>query len=110
MEKIGLFLTPLSKKISKNNITGVSLDSLSSVAYSDYIDNEKSDYYSKNGYSKAWLHHRGRNKHHYEYWYDNFDRGGHAHIMPFKESVEMFCDYMAAGRVYQGKDFSFKAA
>ena len=63
----------------------------------------------KNGYSKAWLHHRGRNRHHYEYWYDNFDRGGHAHIMPFKESVEMFCDYMAAGRVYQGKDFSFKA-
>lgn len=22
------------------------------------------------GYSKAWLHHKGRNKHHHEYWYD----------------------------------------
>ena len=22
------------------------------------------------GYSKAWLHHKGRNKHHYEYWID----------------------------------------
>ena len=23
------------------------------------------------GYSEAWLHHFGRNKHHYEYWYDS---------------------------------------
>ena len=22
------------------------------------------------GYSKAWMHHKGRNKHHYEYWQD----------------------------------------
>ena len=22
------------------------------------------------GYSKVWLHHKGRNKHHYEYWLD----------------------------------------
>ena len=22
------------------------------------------------GYSSAWLHHKGRNKHHYEYWID----------------------------------------
>ena len=22
------------------------------------------------GFSKAWLHHKGRNKHHYEYWID----------------------------------------
>ena len=27
----------------------------------------------ENGYSKAWLHHKGRNKHHYEYWYDYSD-------------------------------------
>lgn len=43
----------LSKKISKYDISGVSFDTLSSIAYSDYIDNEKSDYYSKNGYSNA---------------------------------------------------------
>lgn len=24
----------------------------------------------KMGYSGAWLHHKGRNKHHYEYWID----------------------------------------
>lgn len=61
----------------------------------------------KNGYSKAWLHHRGRNSHHYEYWYDNFDKCGHAIIMPYKDTVEMFCDYLAAGRTYQGKGFTF---
>ena len=26
---------------------------------------------NENGYSKAWLHHKGRNKHHFEYWYDD---------------------------------------
>ena len=25
----------------------------------------------ENGYSKAWLHHKGRNKHHWQYWYDS---------------------------------------
>ena len=28
------------------------------------------------GYSMAWMHHKGRNPHHYEYWQDNFDKGG----------------------------------
>ena len=41
----------LYKNIQKLNISGVSLDTLSSVAYSDYIDNENSDFYSKNAYS-----------------------------------------------------------
>lgn len=24
----------------------------------------------QNGYSNAWIHHKNRNKHHIEYWYD----------------------------------------
>lgn len=36
------------------------------------IDNCKKE----KGWSKAWLHHKGRNRHHYEYWQDNFDNGG----------------------------------
>jgi hypothetical protein len=60
------------------------------------------------GYSKAWLHHKGRNKHHYEYWQDNFDNGGQPLIMPYKESLEMLCDYLGAGRAYSGKDFTFE--
>ena len=29
----------------------------------------------KIGYSSSWLHHKGRNKHHYEYWIDYSSRG-----------------------------------
>lgn len=57
------------------------------------------------GYSKAWLHHKGRNKHHYEYWYD-YAAPTEAPIIPFKYFMELVCDSMAAGLVYQGKNWS----
>ena len=60
-----------------------------------------------NGYSRAWLHHKGRNKHHYEYWQDNFDNGGMPLVMPYKESLEMLCDYLGAARAYMGKSFTY---
>ena len=61
------------------------------------------------GVSKAWMHHKGRNSHHYEYWQDNFDNGGYPVKMPYKETVEMLCDYLGAGRAYMGKNFSYEA-
>lgn len=60
-----------------------------------------------NGVSKAWMHHKGRNSHHYEYWQDNFDRGGVAVQMPLYDAIEMLCDYLGAGRAYQGKNFTY---
>lgn len=34
------------------------------------------------GYSSAWLHHKGRNKHHYEYWIDyNVNAGKDGRIL-----------------------------
>ena len=61
------------------------------------------------GISYAWLHHRGRNKHHYEYWIDKLDNGGVPHKMPFKYVVEMVCDWFAACRAYEGnKDDIFQ--
>lgn len=60
-----------------------------------------------NGYSMAWFHHRGRNKHHREFWVDKFDKGTVAIRMPFKYVCEMICDWMAAGRAYMGKGFSY---
>ena len=59
------------------------------------------------GYSAAWLHHKGRNKHHYEYWFDN-SRASDRLIpvdMPTKYIIEMFCDRVAACKVYKGKDY-----
>ena len=61
------------------------------------------------GYSDAWFHHKGRNKHHYEYWMDNFDLGGENIVMPYKYFAEMVCDYLAAGCAYMGKNFSYTA-
>lgn len=63
---------------------------------------------AENGYSMAWFHHKGRNKHHYEYWVDSLDKGGIPVQMPYKYAVEMICDYLAAGRVYMGKDFTYE--
>lgn len=61
-----------------------------------------------NGYSKAWLHHKGRNSHHYEYWQDNFDKGGNPVQMPYKDALELICDYIGAGQAYMKKDFSYE--
>ncbi len=54
------------------------------------------------GYSKAWFHHRGRNKHHWEFWCDNFEKGMTACKMPYKYALEMICDFLGAGAAYGG--------
>lgn len=53
------------------------------------------------GYSEAWLHHKGHNKHHWEYWID-FGKEGEiiAYKIPWRYVVEMVCDYVAAGKTY----------
>lgn len=63
------------------------------------------------GYSSSWLHHKGRNKHHLEYWIDYGvpDRkdGKVAHKglcgmkMPIRYVVEMYIDRVAASKNYQ---------
>lgn len=57
------------------------------------------------GYSSAWLHHKGRNRHHYEYWVDYGTDGKKCLIgmkMPVRYVVEMFLDRIAACKVYKG--------
>lgn len=61
-----------------------------------------------NGYSNAWLHHKGRNRHHYEYWQDNFDHGGVPLQMPFEDALELICDYLGAGMAYQKENFTYE--
>ena len=61
------------------------------------------------GYSSAWLHHKGRNKHHWEYWIDFTSKGIITIEMPIKYVVEMFCDRVAATMVYRGVDFDNQA-
>jgi hypothetical protein len=60
------------------------------------------------GYSKAWLHHKGRNRHHFEYWtdYDPKTKKLSGVEMPTKFLVEMFCDRVAASKIYNGKKYT----
>jgi len=62
----------------------------------------------EHGFSAAWLHHKGRNRHHFEYWTDyQQDGNGIGGVeMPAKYVAEMFCDRLAASKVYKGKDFA----
>ena len=57
------------------------------------------------GYSEAWLHHKGRNKHHSEYWVD-LEAPEKTPIIPYKYVAEMLCDKLAAGIVYKGKKWT----
>ena len=61
-----------------------------------------------NGYSMAWFHHRGRNKHHWEFWVDDYQQGMIPKRMPFKYVLEMVCDYLGAGRAYMGDKFTIE--
>lgn len=60
------------------------------------------------GYSKAWLHHKGRNRHHFEYWfdYDPVTKTNQPVKMPLNYVIEMFCDRVAASKIYQGKNYT----
>ena len=59
------------------------------------------------GFSEAWIHHKGRNRHHYEYWTD-MDMQTRQYVsvpMPRKYLVEMVMDRRAACKTYQGKAY-----
>ena len=62
------------------------------------------------GYSSSWLHHKGRNKHHYEYWIDYSTKnvpGGMAPApMPDRYIVEMLMDRIAASKVYNKERYT----
>lgn len=60
------------------------------------------------GYSRAWLHHKGRNRHHFEYWndYNKIEKRVMPVKMPLEFAVEMFCDRVAASKIYQGENYT----
>ncbi|MDD3338771.1 MAG: DUF5662 family protein [Lachnospiraceae bacterium] len=60
----------------------------------------------ESGISTAWLHHKGRNKHHFEYWIDYGEKDSKTVIegmqMPRNYVAEMIVDRICASRVYKG--------
>lgn len=96
--QVGLYWQGITHDLSKFSLTEIKgalrywNDSKSSLAYEKEL----------NGYSATFLHHRGRNPHHYEYWIHSLDEGGVAAEMPRKYALELICDYLAACRTYGG--------
>ncbi|MBQ1383386.1 MAG: catalase [Solobacterium sp.] len=53
------------------------------------------------GYAPGWIHHRGLNKHHYDYWFDSSKDGIVPVRMPYRYVIESVCDRVAASRIYK---------
>ena len=62
------------------------------------------------GFSYAWMHHKGRNRHHFEYWtdYDPVTREMRPVRMPLRYVKEMFCDRVAASMIYRKDQYTQK--
>lgn len=60
------------------------------------------------GYSKAWMHHKGRNRHHFEYWtdYSTVTKKMEPVPMPDIFIFEMFCDRVAASKIYNKEKYN----
>ncbi len=60
------------------------------------------------GYSQCWLHHKGRNKHHWEYWTDRLgsDTKLSCIEMPFRYMLESVIDRISASKVYKKEKYT----
>ncbi len=103
--KIGLYRQGLLHDLSKYSPT----EFIPGCRYYQGYRSPNNAEREERGYSQAWLHHKGRNKHHYEYWIDyGVDRkaGMTGMKMPNNYVAEMMMDRMAASKIYRGKEYT----
>ena len=102
--KVGLYWQGLTHDLSKYSPTEFSVG----AKYYQGTRSPNAAEREEKGYSEAWMHHKGRNRHHYEYWTDMHPetRLYESVPMPRKYLVEMVMDRIAACRVYQGKNYT----
>lgn len=102
--KVGLYWRGLTHDLSKYSPT----EFLAGAKYYQGTRSPNAAEREKNGYSLAWMHHKGRNRHHYEYWTDlNLQtRKYEAVPMPRVFLVEMVMDRIAASKVYRGAAYT----
>ena len=103
--RLGLYRQGLCHDLSKFSPT----EFIPGVKYYDgHVSPNNIERELHDGCSLAWLHHKGRNKHHFEYWIDLSPRPGEGLIgcrMPLRYLAEMVCDRRAACKAYHGKDY-----
>ncbi len=102
--KMGLFLQGLTHDLSKYSPTEFIPGCRYFVGYMSPNNAEREQI----GFSTAWMHHKGRNRHHFEYWTDLSlkEPGKYVPVkMPRRYVAEMVADRVAASKVYKGKDY-----
>ncbi len=101
--RIGLYWQGLIHDLSKYSPTEFSVG----AKYYQGVRSPNAAERDDKGYSEAWMHHKGRNRHHYEYWTDmNKETRIYEPIpMPRKYLAEMVMDRRAACKVYEGKKY-----
>lgn len=106
--RVGLFRQGLLHDLSKYTPT----EFLTGIRYYQGNCSPNAAEREEKGFSAAWLHHKGRNKHHFEYWIDfsKASKGLSGGKMPLPYAVEMVMDRIAASTVYRGKDYTDGAA
>ena len=106
--RVGLIWQGLTHDLSKYSAA----EFLTGVRYYQGDRSPNAAEREEKGYSEAWMHHKGRNRHHYEYWTDMSRETGRyeSFPMPRKYLVEMVMDRRAACMVYQGKNYTDGAA
>lgn len=102
--RIGLIRQGLLHDLSKYSPT----EFLTGAKYYQGIRSPNAAEREDKGFSEAWMHHKGRNPHHYEYWTDlNRDTRRYESVhMPRKYIAEMVMDRRAACMIYQGNGYS----
>ena len=106
--KMGLYKQGLLHDLSKYSYTEFSNSAKYYVGtYSPTISERK-----EKGYSDIWMHHKGRNKHHYEYWFDfsNVEKKYVPIKIPIQYVKEMICDRIAASKVYLKDQYTKSSA
>lgn len=99
--KLGLYWQGLTHDLSKYSY----IEFFTSVKYYTGSKSPIDKEIKEKGYSSCWLHHKGRNKHHWQYWTD-FYHGEVVYIdMPLKYIKEMVADRIAACMVYQKDNY-----
>lgn len=105
--KVGVLFQGLRHDLSKYSPAEFVAGARYYVGYRSPNEGERAD----KGYSLAWIHHKGRNKHHFEYWTDYNPESKRIEPvkMPMKYVAEMFCDRVAASKIYKGDEYTDRA-
>ena len=102
--RVGLYWRGLTHDLSKYSPT----EFWTGAKYYQGTRSPNAEEREENGYSLAWMHHKGRNRHHYEYWTDlNLQTKRYAPVpMPRIFLVEMVMDRIAACKTYHGSSYT----